>query len=62
MEMSNRMEWGYIDPVVTMAAVGGKTSPGILITTVSRVGEKKNRRGRKTAELNRNQNTDLGRD
>ena len=59
--MSKRTELGDREPMEIMAAVGGGTRSGMLTTTVVRVGDEEGRRGRKTAELNRNQTPDRGR-
>ena len=50
MNMSKNMEWGYTEPVVTMAVVGGGTRLGMLTTAAGRVGDEECRRGRNTVE------------
>ena len=57
-KMLKRMERGYRYPTVTTAAVGGGTRLGMLMTTAGGFGEKRESIGRKTAELNWNQDPD----
>ena len=57
------MEWGDKDPTVNTEKDGGGIRSGMLTTTARRVGYKEGRkrrrsRGRKTSELNHNQNPD----
>ena len=39
MNMSKNMEWGYSEPVVKMAVVGGGTRLGMLTIASGRVGD-----------------------
>ena len=59
--ISKRTERGERDPVAMTEAVVGGTRSGMLMTTAGGGGNKEGRRGRKMAEMNRNQTLYRGR-